>query len=196
MKNKNLEFVVEKSNVENFKRNIQIILGLIENKQEIPYAPVKEMLSFLQQKEKFQYKLFAQKAKKASKYAIDFISTHKDYRLDWKLKDIEPTKSTKNDFSIFAQVILHAYFNFSYDHNEDDLKHDAVHFFYKALNEELDTTKMNLKKGKISDYKIFVMAGVFAISAGHTISTKSPLKPQEIYNAVRNTLKKKSKIIK
>jgi hypothetical protein len=76
MKNENLEFVVEKSNIENFKRNIQIILGLIENKQDIPYEPVREMLSFLQQKEKFQYKFFAQKAKKASKYAIDFISTH------------------------------------------------------------------------------------------------------------------------
>ena len=195
MKNKNLEFIVSESNVESFNRTLQIIFGFLANNNDVPVVTVKYLLSILLSKNDFKYKTRAQKAKKASQYVSDFISNHKDYQLDWKLKGIEIGKSTKYDFSLFAQLMLQAYFQFNYEHGEKDLKIDAVHFFYKTLIEELDTSKMNLKEGKISDYKIYVMAGVFAISAGHTISTKSPLKPQEIYNAVRNTIKKKSKII-
>ena len=98
MKNKNLEFIVAASNEESFERTLQIIYSYIANNKDIPHVPVKYLLSILLSKNDFKYKTRAQKAKKASQYVSDFISNHKDYQLDWKLKGIEIGKSTKGKF--------------------------------------------------------------------------------------------------
>ena len=195
MKNKNLEFIVSASNEESFKRTLQIIYSYLANNKDIPHVPVKYLLSILLSKKDFNHKTYAQRAKKASEYVSDFILNHKDYQLDWKLKEIEKEKTSKNDFNLFAQVILHAYFQFEEDLAEKCKKNDAVKFFYKALMEELHTPTISLKKEKISRYSIKVMAGVFAMSVEHKLSTKKKPVPYEIFQAVRNSLKIKSKVM-
>ena len=194
MKNKNLEFIVSASNEESFKRTLQIIYGFIANNEDVPHVPVKYLLSILLSKDNFKLKTYAQKAKKASKYACDFIVKYQDYQLDWKLKENQIGNSTKYDFRLFAQVILQAYFQFDEENGNKFLKDEAVHFFYKALSEELDISKMTLKKEKITNYSLYVMTGVFSISAGHRISNEKNPKPKEIFQSVRNSLKSKIKI--
>ena len=195
MKNKNLEFIVSASNEESFKRTLQIIYGFIANNEDVPHVPVKYLLSILLSKKNYNYRTYAQKAEIASKYVLDFLFNHDEYQLNWKLKNIDTGESTKYDISIFAQVILQAYFLFEEDLTEKCKKDDAVKFFYKALMEELHTPTTSLTKQKKIRYRIKVMVGVFAMSVEHKLSTKKNPVPYEIFQAVRNSLKIKSKVM-
>jgi hypothetical protein len=50
-------------------------------------VPVKYHLSILLSNEDVKNKTYAQKVKKRSKHAFDYITKHKNYQLGWRLRD-------------------------------------------------------------------------------------------------------------
>jgi hypothetical protein len=189
MKNDDLEFVVAKSNKENYLMTLQIIYGYISNNEPIPVITAKYLFSILLEKEKFKFKKFAEKAKLAAKHVVDFVLKYPAYELPLEFKNIKPVNESKDNFQLFAEVLLHAFYQ--YDEKLDaKRKHsDSVGFFYKALTEE--TINKSGKKIKITKYKLSVLATVFSKAAEYKGSKLITGKPYEIYQSSRISLSKK-----
>jgi hypothetical protein len=189
MKNDDLEFVVAKSNKENYLMTLQIIYGYISNNEPIPVITAKYLFSILLEKEKFKFKKFAEKAKLAAKHVVDFVLKYPAYELPLEFKNIKPVNESKDNFQLFAEVLLHAFYQ--YDEKLDaKRKHsDSVGFFYKALTEE--TINKSGKKIKITKYKLSVLAAVFSKAAEYKGSKLITGKPYEIYQSSRISLSKK-----
>lgn len=187
MKNNDLELVVAKSNKENFFITLQIIHGFISNNEPIPVITAKYLLSILLGKEKYTFIKYAEKAKIAAKHVVEFVSKYPAYELPLEFKYIKPISRSKYNFQIFAEVLLHAFYQYDGDLGGKRKQNDVVGFFFKALREE---TK-NKSKIKITKYKLVVLATVFSKAADYKGSKLKTGKPQEIFQSSRTSLRKK-----
>lgn len=191
MKVKNLEFIVDKSNVLIFKENYEIIYEYINKNEDVPAIRVKNILSLLLTKKKYDSWKWAEETKTNIQYAVDFIENHPDYQLNWDLKGKPKTKEKKYDFIVFARIVLHAYYQYVKALNDkiDQLK--TIRFFFELFSNEVEPTKKLNTKEKLTTYKIAVMAGVFTRAAGFGIASKKNPTPKEMYIAVQYAIKKK-----
>ena len=189
MKNDDLEFVVAKSNVESYLMTLKIIHGYISNNEPIPVITAKYLFSILLEKKKFKFIKYAEKAKLAAKHVVDFVLKYPAYELPLEFKNIKPVNESKYNFQLFAEVLLHAFYQ--YDEKLDaKRKHsDAVGFFFEALTEE--TKNKSSKNIKITKYKLSVLATVFSKAAEYKGSKLITGKPQDLYQSSRKSISKK-----
>lgn len=189
MKNNDLELVVAKSKKESYFVTLQIIHGFISNNEPIPVITAKYLLSILLGKEKYTFIKYAEKAKIAAKHVVEFVSKYPAYELPLEFKNIKPISGSKFNFQIFAEVLLHAFYQYDEDLGGKRKQSDVVGFFFKALGEE--TKNKSKKKIKITKYKITVLATVFAMASEYKGSKLKTGKPQEIFQSSRTSLRKK-----
>lgn len=190
MKNNDLELVVAKSNKESYLITLQIIYSYISNNEPIPVITAKYLLSVLLKKEQYTFITFAEKAKLAAKHVIDYISKYPAYELPLVFKNIQPISRSKYNFQLFAELLLHAFYQYDQDLGTKRKQNDAIGFFIKALTEE---TKIKPgKKIDISKYKIVVLAGVFSMAAEYKGTKPITAKPHDIFQSNRKSLSKKA----
>lgn len=189
MKNNDLELVVAKSKKDSYFITLQIIHGFISNNEPIPVVTAKYLLSILLGKEKYKFIKFAEKAKLAAKHVVDFVSKYPAYELPLVFKNIKPIRRSENNFQLFAEVLLHAFYQYDEDLGKKRKQSDVVGFFYKTLTEE--TKNKSGKNLKITKYKLFVLATVFSKAAEYKGSKLKVGKPQEIFQSSRTSLRKK-----
>jgi len=191
MKDKQLDFVVDKSNYVSYLRTYFTIHDHISKNEDVPAITVKYLLSLLLTKNDFDFRNWNQKTKLNIHYAEEFIKNHPDYQLNWELKGKPKAKEENYDFSVFARILLHAYYQQKSALKDNFDKNDAIRFFVKIFSKEVEPSRELTTKQKLTTYKIAVMAGVFTISAGHRITTKKQLTPKDIFLAVQYAIKKK-----
>ena len=191
MKDKQLEFIVDKSNYVSYLRTYYTIHDHISKNEDVPAITVKYLLSLLLTKNDFDFRSWNQKTKLNIHYAEEFIKNHPDYQLNWELKGKPKVKEENYDFSVFARILLHAYYQQKSAMKDNFDKNDAIRFFFKIFSKEVEPTRELTTKKKLTTYKIAVMSGVFTIAAGHRITTKKHPTPKDIYLAVQYAIKKK-----
>ena len=189
MKNNDLELVVAKSNKDSYLVTLQIIHGFISNNEPIPVVTAKYLLSILLGKEKYKFIKFAEKAKLAAKHVVDFVSKNPGYELPLVFKNIKPISRSENNFQLFAEVLLHAFYQYDEDLGKKRKQSDVVGFFYKALTEE--TKNKSGEKIKITKYKLTVLATVFSMASECEGSKLKIEKPHDIFQSSRTSLRKK-----
>lgn len=136
MKNNDLELIVAKSNVESYLMTLKIIHDYISNNEPIPVITAKYLFSVLLEKEQYTFIKFAEKAKIAAKHVIDFVLKYPKYELPLEFKNIKPIRESKDNFQLFAEVLLHAFYQYDKDLGTKRKQNDAIGFFFKALTEE------------------------------------------------------------
>jgi hypothetical protein len=189
MKNNDLELVVAKSNKESYLITLQIIHGFISNNEPIPVVTVKYLLSILLGKEKYKFIKFAEKAKLAAKHVVDFVAKYPAYELPLVFKNIKPISRSENNFQLFAEVLLHAFYQYDEDLGNKRKQNDVVGFFYKTLTEE--TKNKPGKNIKNTKYKLTVLATVFSMASDCEGSKLKIEKPHDIFQSSRTSLRKK-----
>jgi hypothetical protein len=189
MKNNDLELVVAKSKKDSYFITLQIIHGFISNNEPIPVVTAKYLLSILLGKEKYKFIKFAEKAKLAAKHVVDFVSKNPGYELPLVFKNIKPISRSENNFQLFAEVLLHAFYQYDEDLGKKRKQSDVVGFFYKALTEE--TKNKSGEKIKITKYKLTVLATVFSMASECEGSKLKIEKPHDIFQSSRTSLRKK-----
>jgi hypothetical protein len=189
MKNNDIELVVAKSNKDSYIITLQIIHGFISNNEPIPVVTVKYLLSILLGKEKYKFIKFAEKAKLAAKHVVEFVLKYPAYELPLVFKNTKLISGSENNFQLFAEVLLHAFYQYDEDLGNKRKQSDVVGFFYKTLTEE--TKNKSGKNIKITKYKLSVLATVFSKAAEYNGSKFKVGKPQEIYQSSRTSLRKK-----
>lgn len=189
MKNNDLELVVAKSNKESYLMTLQIIYDYISNNEPIPVITAKYLFSVLLEKEQHTFIQFAEKAKLAAKHIVDYVSKYPEYELPLVFKNIQPISRSKYNFQLFAELLLHAFYQYDKDLGTKRKQNDPIGFFFKALTEE--TKNKSGKKIEISKYKLSVLAGVFSMAAEYKGSKPITVKPRDIFQSSRKRLSKK-----
>jgi hypothetical protein len=189
MKNNDLELVVSKSNKDSYLITLQIIHGFISNNEPIPVKTVKYLFSVLLEKEQYTFIKFAEKAKLAAKHVVDFVSKYPAYELPLVFKNIQPISRSKYTFQLFAELLLHAFYQYDKDLGTTRKQSDTVGFFFKALTEE--TKRKSRKKINITKYKLSVLATVFSMASECEGSKLKIEKPYDIFQSSRKCLSKK-----
>ena len=189
MKNNDLELVVAKSNVESYLMTLKIIYNYIAKNEPVPVITAKYLFSVLLEKKQYTFIKFAEKAKLAAKHVVDYVSKYPAYELPLEFENIKPNSESKENFQEFAELLLHAFYEYDKDLGTKRKQNDAIGFFFKALTEE--PKNMSGKKIEISKYKLSVLAGVFSMAAEYKGSKPITVKPRDIFQSSRIRLSKK-----
>jgi hypothetical protein len=93
----------------------------------------------------------------------------------------------ESDFDYFLFVLFSAFLKFDAD-SEKLSKDDAIRFFYDVIRDYKPFQEKG--KNKLSSYKLFTIVGILSEEVGYKLSNKKNLSSQEIFQAVRNAIKK------
>jgi hypothetical protein len=190
MRNNKLELLVTAQERKSFDYNIQAIYSFIANHENIPAKLVASLLKQILPKEDFDLSEHYLKAKEKVKHVLEFIKLNPKYQLNWEFKELKSSNKKTYDFSRFALVMLHAFFQYEAEFDFQRKKDKVIQFFYLAFLEDVEADLSILPKEKVSAYKLKVMAGVFTKAAGYPITNKKNQNPKDIYLAVQHAIKK------
>ena len=153
---------------------MQIALSLLDSN----YLPRKEN----------ELKKYGLKAKEKIGYVIDFMKKNPSYQLNWKFKTFTTVDETTYDVENFALLMLNSFYQYEAELGAKCDKKKTIEFFYNAFTEDIEGNFENLPEGKVSNYTITVMAGLFAIAGGYKRGTDKISTPKEIYQFCRHSL--------
>lgn len=190
MEKKDLEIVVPASWRKSFELNMLAINGFLANEENVPAILVKNLFKHILLKKENELKKYGLKAKEEISYVIDFMEKYPQYQLNWKFKTLTAVDETTYDVQKFAMLMIKSFYQY-----EDSLivkldKKKVIEFFYDAFIEDIEGDFEKLPEGKISNYTITVMAGLFAIAVGYKGKISKMYTPKEIYQFCRHPLGK------
>ena len=190
METKDLELVVPALWRKSFELNRMAIHGFLVNGENVPAKLVKTLFMQIVLKENMKLRKYDIRAKEEISYVIDFMEKYPQYQLNWKFKTLTAVDETTYDVQKFAMLMIKSFYQY-----EDSLivkrdKKKIIEFFYDAFIEDIEGDFEKLPEGKISNYTITVMSGLFAIAVGYKGKISKMYTPKEIYQFCRHPLGK------
>lgn len=190
METKDLELVVPALWRNSFELNLKAIRGFLANGENVPAKLVKTLFMQIVLKKDNELRKYDIRAKEKISYVIDFMEKYPQYQLNWKFKALTAVDETAYDVQKFAMLMINSFYQY-----EDGLlvKRDMkkiIEFFYDAFIEDIEGDFEKLPEGKVSNYTITVMAGLFAIAVGYKGKIIKMYTPKEIYQFCRHPLGK------
>ena len=189
MAKKKLELIVTAENRDLFQYYIRIMYTYYFDKSYIPSRLVKSTLDMLVTKEKHEINSYRKKADIDYKLIEKFIINNPDYDLGWKFKITKEETNLKNNFEIFAKIMLLTYYQNRYDHKNEKKKDEIEKFFYQRLKNDVTINSNPKNLSKNTDYKKIVLSGVFSNSVGLKDAEFSLYKPKQIFDSIKHKLK-------
>jgi len=195
-----LELIIEEKDFSDGYYYHDAIKRYIQMEKDVPYQLVSAFLQLIKNKEIFKRDKLNLKTTQISTQVLGRISTYsKAISIKkFKSKDDNSKDSTpiidnnvndlfSKDFEYILWIVVKAFLKFEEDHEQLD-KDDVFFFFYNILS-DYEPTDENHKK-IITAYKRAVICGILAQEVGYKLSNKKTLSNQEIFDSVRNAIKK------
>ena len=187
MAKKKLELIVTAENRDLFQYYIRIMYTYYFDKSYMPSRLAKSTLDMIVTKEKHEMNSYRKKADIDYKLIEKFIINNPDYDLGWKFKITKEETNLKNNFEIFAKIMLLTHYQNRYDPKNERKKDEIEKFFYQRLKDDVTINSKNLSKNTY--YKKIVLSGVFSNAVGLKDAKFNLYKPKQIFDSIKHKIK-------
>lgn len=163
----------------------------LERKEPVPYDLVHTFISCIFSKEHYEEKNDWIKAGEIAKKALARMESVKGYDFKWKTVTVRTKEKEIKYPNDSEKKLCECLYRYFFNKEKYPTKEDAVEIFYDTILGEHFTQPIKSHLKRITEYKRMVIAGILTISVGFKITSKKNPNNEEIYQAVRNALKKK-----
>lgn len=188
-----LHLVIPAEKVKLFGNLYNDIAGYMERNEPIPCDLIEGFTSCFFTKEYHDEIESWKKARRVTGEALRRMQSVRGYDFKWQTITIK-TKDGIKEYKQYSENKLCecAFMYFSYlEGNPNCTKEDAIDLLYECVLHDHLIQPIKSHRKKITEYKRSVIAGILAIAVGYKLTSKKDPTNEEIYQAVRNALKKK-----
>ncbi len=190
------QIIINPADYSDFKKTLNQILKLIENKESVPYELLDEFKSYLHDRETIIYRLYSEKMKEILEKAILFFQKRKDYQFNLASIDEISKEPITGTLPGCVERILIDYFAgyLSKQIHPEDATIQAMAYLFPCVNTYLNKFG---EEGKVtlSPYQRMAIAGYISECLGYYVGHSNPDKPimHDYFQAGKNIIRKQKK---
>lgn len=188
-KNENFKItiVIKNSDWEGFNKCLEQISKLIEKSLQIPSHLILKFFSFIQIENQILDEIAKQKATDLLPIAKEYYKSHPSYEFEIPHFSFYLLPSTeKYTLYDFISTALYSYFLEGKINDKDE----AITFFRSELDKHIAFHLMG-KPQFLSNYKKDAITAYLALLVGYKLNTQSRITNESLFQAARNSRKKK-----